>query len=115
MRSMNVIITRPCPYGTRYRNDSCSWGTYSAGARVRSQRLAGMSPTTAMISRGCPSGTMVTVNLLPRGSSFGQKRRAIASLMIATGAAFAVSRVVKSRPRIIGMRIVLKKCEVTSQ
>jgi hypothetical protein len=42
------------------------------GPAACSNLLAGVSPTTPMISRGRSSGTMSIVRRFPIGSSFGQ-------------------------------------------
>ena len=83
-----------------------------AGSGSARSRRVGMSRTTPTISRGRSPETTLSVKRFPMGSSPGQKRRAMASLMMTTQDADAVSNSFKSRPRTMRVFIVAKKLGV---
>src|ERR1051325_8428451 len=82
----------------------CKSDTNICGNDSRSGPCRRMSPTTpTTVYQGRSDACGPNLNLLPTGSCPGHERRAIASLMIATGGASGPSPIEKNRPRCSGV------------
>ena len=103
-------MNRSALWGGFCTSDSNICGTASRSSPCR--RMSATTPTT--VYQGRSDSRAPSLNLLPTESRPGHRRRAIASLMIATDGASGPSPIEKKRPLSNGVPRVLKKSALTS-